>query len=334
MLTSLEKQSGGAEVVVVDDGSVDHTAAILAEAAERLPLTAVRHEMPRGRAAASNAGAKIARGEVLLFLDGDTLAGPDLLRTHAALHEREANIIARGELRHLRCTRPLRDPEIGTPWPDQMDAVARLPDAEMRAMLVTREQILDDFDAIHRRGAPGIYPGGGPRRLHEIEWEALTRLPECSVLWAAASGSNLSVRRKDFLALGGLDERIDQNDHREMPLRLTQRGARMVPAANAFTYHMTHRSGWRDPLEDFNWEEAFLDRHPIPAVALLIVFWASLGYAARIPEPYRIVSLPELEQAALGRKGLDYDVARACLGRPSLGADFWREKPSRGSRGA
>jgi hypothetical protein len=194
-------------------------------------------------------------------------------------------------------------------------------------MFVTRKQILDDFDAICRRADPGIYPGGGPRCLHEVEWEALTQAPDCGVLWAAASGSNLSARREPFLAAGGFDERIDQNDHREMPLRLTQRGMRMVAAPGAFTYHLTHRSGWRDPLEDFTWETEFLARHPIPAVALLIVLWASLGLASRIPEPYRLMSFPELDEAAQGRRGLNYDEARHCLGRPPLGAAFWRGEP-------
>ncbi len=56
----------GAEVIVVDGGSHDRTAAVARPHCDRL-LAA-----PRGRAAQMNAGAGAARGEVLLFLHADT----------------------------------------------------------------------------------------------------------------------------------------------------------------------------------------------------------------------------------------------------------------------
>ncbi len=56
----------GAEVVVVDGGSRDCTAAIARPLCDRLIAA------PRGRAAQMNAGAGAARGEVLLFLHADT----------------------------------------------------------------------------------------------------------------------------------------------------------------------------------------------------------------------------------------------------------------------
>jgi rSAM/selenodomain-associated transferase 2 len=56
----------GAEVIVVDGGSVDDTVARARHGAD-LVLAA-----PRGRASQMNAGAKQARGDVLLFLHADT----------------------------------------------------------------------------------------------------------------------------------------------------------------------------------------------------------------------------------------------------------------------
>ncbi|NDP43760.1 MAG: glycosyltransferase, partial [Aromatoleum sp.] len=56
-LTSLARQTAPAEVIVVNDGSVDHTPAVLAKAAHELPLKVVAHATPRGRAGAANAGA-------------------------------------------------------------------------------------------------------------------------------------------------------------------------------------------------------------------------------------------------------------------------------------
>ena len=56
----------GAEVIVVDGGSADDTVRLATPLADRALASA------RGRATQMNAGAKIARGDVLLFLHADT----------------------------------------------------------------------------------------------------------------------------------------------------------------------------------------------------------------------------------------------------------------------
>lgn len=59
-------RTAGHEVIVADGGSGDATRALAAPLADRV-LTA-----PRGRASQMNAGAALARGDVLLFLHADT----------------------------------------------------------------------------------------------------------------------------------------------------------------------------------------------------------------------------------------------------------------------
>ncbi|MBI4192579.1 MAG: TIGR04283 family arsenosugar biosynthesis glycosyltransferase [Betaproteobacteria bacterium] len=61
----------GAEVIVVDGGSSDGSAALAGLLADRT-LTA-----PRGRASQMNAGAAVARGDVLFFLHADCVLPPD-----------------------------------------------------------------------------------------------------------------------------------------------------------------------------------------------------------------------------------------------------------------
>lgn len=298
------------EVVVVDDGSRDHTQEVIDEASLLMPIVRLRHDQAIGRSGASNAGAAAARGDVLFFLDGDTLVGPDCLDLHGLSHRQADGLVGRGETFHLRATRFFLDPEASTPRPGQESRVARMSAAERDRAKVTREQIRHDFGFIHRRAEPGIYPGAGPRRLYELEIEALRDHPDCDVLWAAASGSNFSVRRTAFLEVGGFDERLDNNEHRELALRLCRAGASMGLVAGARTYHLTHRSGWRDPLTECDWETIFYRRHPTPAVSLLPVFWASLADRSRIPESLRITSLLALERAARGRTGVDHAAAR------------------------
>jgi GT2 family glycosyltransferase len=302
-LTSLACQSEPPQVVVVNDGSSDHTKDVIAMA-HGIDIVALHNSAPAGRSAASNAGAAAASGDIVLFLDGDTLAAPDLVSEHLTRHRGRENVIVRGSTHNLRCTRPFLDPEWGTPQPGVETRVERMSATERARSRVTREQIRSHFHEIDRRSQPGVYPGFGPHKLFELEMEALTTASDCSVLWAASSGSNLSIDRTAFLEVGGFNPELDNNEHRELALRLCQRGHSMV-GIKARTYHLTHRSGWRDPLEERNWEDVFFAAHPTAEVALLPVFWASLADVSDLPEAARLRSLPELAAAAERCKGFE-----------------------------
>jgi len=297
-LRSLAAQTEPAEVVVVNDGSTDHTESVIAEAAGLMPLVELQHDTPVGRSGAANAGAALASGDILIFLDGDTLAGPEFVARHLDTQRRMDGVVGRGETHHLRCTRFFKDPATGSPRPGEEARVAAISSADLARMRVTMEDVVGRFPSIHDRSQPGIYPGAGPRRLFELEMAALRSHPDCSVLWAAASGSNQSVRREAFLACGGFHKAISINEHRELALRLCRAGARMVPVDGAFSYHLTHRTGWRDPATDTAWEAVFYEAHPIAAVPLMSIFWASLSDPMPFPRAARILSLPALESAA------------------------------------
>src|SRR5205085_2938436 len=191
---------------------------------------------PVGRSAASNAGAMSATGDIVIFLDGDTLAAPDLVCEHLRMHSERTDAVVRGSTYNLRCTRPFLDTEAGTPQPGQEQRVKRMSDAERERSLVTRQQLQSSFHEIDRRAQPGVYPGFGPRRLFELEMEALASSADCPVLWAAASGSNQSVSRAAFLDVGGFNPLLDTNEHRELALRLCRRGLSMV-GTRARSYH-------------------------------------------------------------------------------------------------
>jgi glycosyltransferase involved in cell wall biosynthesis len=296
-LVSLAAQTEKPEVVVVDDGSSDHTGKVIAEAAGGMNLIGIRHDAPAGRSAAANVGAERATGDIVIFLDGDTLAAPDLVASHLQQQGRLSNLIVRGETWHLRCTRPFRNPELGTAWPGEEARVERMSEGERARSIVTRDEIRQNFEGIHRRAQAGVYPGFGPRKLLELEMEALRNDRDRSILWAAAAGSNQSVSRAAFLKAGGFHPELSINEHRELALRLCKRGLQME-ATTARTCHMIHRSGWRDPLQDTAWERIFYDAHPIPEVALLPFFWASLSEAATFPVQACIRSLAELAMVA------------------------------------
>jgi GT2 family glycosyltransferase len=309
-LASLSRQPV-LETIVVDDCSSDATGEVAAEAAREGPVRYLRNEHNIGRSATSNAGARAARGDILLFLDGDTPAGPQLAALHASAHAAQPGIAARGEMLHLRCTRFLLDPETASPRPGEEARLGRMAEGDRQKLKVTRDQVLNDFASIEERAQFGIYPGAGPRRLHDVEVQAMRGSPDCPVLWAASTGSNFSVPRDVFLGTGGFDDALHQNEHREFALRLSAAGVRLRLVEGARTYHLTHRIGWRDPLADPEWEQRFYARHPLPAVKLLSVFWAGFSDTATVPPAQRIESLPELAARAREMSDAQIDLLRA-----------------------
>lgn len=88
VLAGLERQSLDAsrfEVLAIDDGSTDETSRILEAWKDRLPLRVVRQNHA-GLAAAKNLGVFMARAPLLVFLDDDDVAEPDLLVAHLGAH--------------------------------------------------------------------------------------------------------------------------------------------------------------------------------------------------------------------------------------------------------
>jgi glycosyltransferase involved in cell wall biosynthesis len=73
LLPRLAGLIGDAEIMVVDDGSTDDTAAVCAAA----KVKHLRHPYPKGNGAAIKTGARAARGEVIVFMDGDGQHKPE-----------------------------------------------------------------------------------------------------------------------------------------------------------------------------------------------------------------------------------------------------------------
>ena len=78
--TVLSQESVDVEVVVVDEGSSDRTGEELVRL-DNPRVSVVRHDPPRGVAAARNAGMARARGPWVAFLDDDDLWAPRKLRS-------------------------------------------------------------------------------------------------------------------------------------------------------------------------------------------------------------------------------------------------------------
>lgn len=76
------------EVVVVNDGSDDATTEVVQRSAQNTAfLSYIDLPSNRGPAAARNQGANASQGKVILFVDDDIVAPPDLLSTHLRYHQ-------------------------------------------------------------------------------------------------------------------------------------------------------------------------------------------------------------------------------------------------------
>jgi glycosyltransferase involved in cell wall biosynthesis len=107
------------EIIVVNDGSTDHTAQIVAELTD--PRIHLLSQGQRGAAAARNAGLGVASGRLIQFLDADDLLSPEKIERQVVALERESTAsIASCEWVHFgdggvrkaeqRSAWPVRDP--------------------------------------------------------------------------------------------------------------------------------------------------------------------------------------------------------------------------------
>ncbi|HWP41977.1 MAG TPA: glycosyltransferase [Blastocatellia bacterium] len=75
------------EVIYVDNGSTDSTKDLILESSERWPHVRMIEERRAGGARARHAGALAARSPLLIFVDDDMLAEPNLVAEHLRAHK-------------------------------------------------------------------------------------------------------------------------------------------------------------------------------------------------------------------------------------------------------
>lgn len=72
LLPELLQRMSGAEIIVVNDGSADNTIAVCKE----YQVKVISHPYPKGNGAAIKTGARVATGDILVFMDADGQHNP------------------------------------------------------------------------------------------------------------------------------------------------------------------------------------------------------------------------------------------------------------------
>lgn len=202
------------EVIVADDGSSDDTAEVVRRYADRLRIGYHFQENRGFRAgAARNGGAKLAAGEVLVFLDTGTFVGPGCLSAHLEAHRAGPGRLVLGcsyaSNPHSPCTALL-------------DVVFKLSPEEVVAHLADDPTFQDmrhpDFSRVDF----------DPSRLV---------LP-----WIFVWSGNLSLPTADFWAVGGFDEdfRGWGMEDTELGYRLHRQGTLMEYSKDAWGIEAPH----------------------------------------------------------------------------------------------
>lgn len=97
-LNALRRQTvtTGWEIILVDDGSQDGSTAMAREEAQSfaIPIKVISQHPNRGPATARNRGLAAASGDIVLFLDDDILAAPDLVERHLQAHRQHPEATA------------------------------------------------------------------------------------------------------------------------------------------------------------------------------------------------------------------------------------------------
>ena len=192
------------EVIVVDDGS----APPLKHPTTTLDLRVeYQEDMGYRLALARNAGARAARGDILLFLDCDMIPEDDWMAAHARWHHAARDALTLGFRFHV--------------------------DADDIAATMVQD----------RNGTLGELFSG--REITRPEWieDHMERTADLTSddddLFRAVTGGNFGISKELFEEVGGFDETFTQwgAEDREFAYRAYSRGALLVPERAAVAWH-------------------------------------------------------------------------------------------------
>ena len=287
---------GSFEVIVVDDGSTDGTGDFLREY-EHMPIKVIPLHTNVGRCRARNIGIAEARGEVVAFLDGDALPGPDWLAQHWHLFQCY-NGVTSGFQYCLPRLEYVQDPHSGLPWEDVPASVAQIMRTHPDEFRVSETMVQSDFGAIDPLAEEGGYPFPELKLMQDQVQVLFDQVPDSPIGWISFYPHNASAPRVALEEVGGFDEEMLHSEGWDLAYRLMRNGYNMRFAAKAQSYHLYHHHDFFNPQNAF--AESQKRRRAITHMAeknedprlYLIEFWfASIWPDRLIPEEMRLPSL-------------------------------------------
>ncbi len=163
-----QRLPGGCEVIVVNDGSPDDTAAVLRDLAEAGTIRYIE-QANAGQAAARNRGLAMAQGRYVAFLDDDDEWPPGRLASHVARLEADEAAVG--------CYGPyLLIDERGEPLPD--DLPSDYPDGDVKRAFRERCWMISPGQATFRRAEVQKIGGFDVSLWGSDDWDLYIRLAD------------------------------------------------------------------------------------------------------------------------------------------------------------
>lgn len=269
------------EVIVVDDGGADDTAAVVERYAGRFRLKLVR-QPNGGRSAARNAGVKQAAGDLLIFCDDDSIASPGFVECHldafAAGGEPTVALGWQGGIVSMI------EPNLDLPASELLAILKRRPERLQESRrtggaLIAPEMILTDFAAT-------LLDFGRAEPFWQEHVEPVVdaygeTLEGFAIPWAVGLTTNLSAPRRLVLDAGVFDEgfRGWGLEDADLHFRLCAAGARTRILRGAGNYHQIHPRPPQERLAEWIRNAAyFLTKHDTFEVWVFVTgVFAELG---------------------------------------------------------
>lgn len=248
------------ECIIVDDGSTDGTKAILESHQSGLNLTLIFNRVNQGRSQARNIGWQQARGEVVVFLDGDMLPEPQWLQhfDESIARHPEWDVISGGRY----CIQAPYDAGL-------RHSLARLINVSPDELFAS--QVAEQFKTIYAAAALGQYPRPLLKKFELQLREVCRLLPENLLCAYSLVTSNVAVRRRRLAAAGGFDPFLRRCEDTDLGLRLWKSGCRFGFAEGARAYHLYDP---RQPDRQMTLAEdlALFYRHPYSLIVMMHVW--------------------------------------------------------------
>jgi mycofactocin glycosyltransferase len=307
-------------VIVVDDGSRDGSA----ERAERAGARVLRHDSPRGPAAARNAGLAAAETELVAFLDADCEVAPDRRHREDALPHADHEAA------------PGRDRRQDSSLDDERDLTA-----VWRQGQVGRPDDGSGFVPGWRRGLAGLLvadpelalvgprvrsaPGRSALDRYEETGSPLDLGPDASLVApsrriAYLPAAALVGRREALLELGGFDESMRFGEDVDLVWRLLDAGHRVRYAPSRAVLHRPRpsvaafarqRAGYGGSAPEL------VRRHGSAAAPLRASRHSALIWSAALIDPRALLPALAASTAIVARRGNDRR-SRAALAEVAL----------------
>ena len=222
VLRSLARQcQADHEVLVADDGSSAEQVRLLRQNCPEFKCS-VRHvwhpDSGFTASRARNLGAYHAKGDYLVFLDGDCVPGSTFVKAHTELAEKNCCVNGSRVLLSERLTQRVVNQEI---------------------------ELLDQSFVFWIRSR---LKGDSNKVLHLMGWPSSLYRLQRQFKWKGIRSCNIAVWRQDFFAINGFDETFEGWGHEDadLVLRLSHFG---VTRKNGFwgteVYHLWHRAQQR-----------------------------------------------------------------------------------------